>query len=233
MRKNNRKIKPLILKSIRLIFINERGSGLGTIFIGVSCLLLVLLVLINIADYSVYTFKRNNISKAMDYAVTAAVQQLSHVDNEDSLADGFSEMTGAKSTENIKIDMDSSQTAFISVLKENVNLVGLNLDDNLLICSTYTNGDNLNYCIKTNRGILYQGMVDSPTLIEDKINEAIELYWPDSEDNSKVHINQNPKTNMLQKGTYLFAFIKEIKVSGIHTQRSISLSSLAGAKVER
>lgn len=202
-------------------------------FIGLAILLLSLTILINIVDYSIYTYKRNNISKAMDYAVTAAVQQLSNDESRAGLASGFLEETGQKSLENIKIDIDTATKILLSIMGENSKLDDLNINSNLLVCTTYTNNNTLNYIIKVNQGDVYQGTVNIPSQLEDRINQVIDQYWSASEDNSKVHINQNPDTNMLENGTYLFAFLNEIKISGIYSQRTVSLAALAGAKVER
>ncbi len=213
---------------------SNRGGGLGVLFIGLAVTLLVLMVFVCIADYAVYTYKRNNISKAMDYAVTAAVQEINKDKSLEGLAEGFDENTGTRFTDGIEIDVDKAEITFLSVFDSNCSLELTDIRENLLICATSVGGEKVNYKIKTPTGEVLDGMVDEPYLIEDKINQAAVNRWPDShEDISRISINGNPKTNMVERGTYLFAYIKGIKINGIFTERKLALSCFGGAKLER
>jgi hypothetical protein len=211
----------------------QKGSGLSVIFLGFAVIILCFSVLINIADYSVYTYKRNVISEAMDYAVTAAVQEVDLSRSGEGLADGFEEDTGERLIEGIEIDINRAEETFLSVFNSNYNRIGPDITDNLLICVTSTWHEEMKYKIRAASNDTTEGTVDTPGLIEDRVNEALDIYWSASKDNSRVFINGNPKTNMLENGTYLFASIRDLEVSGIFSQRKLSLSSFAGAKLER
>ncbi|QNU67138.1 hypothetical protein EHE19_000865 [Ruminiclostridium herbifermentans] len=206
---------------------------MGIVYIGLGAIVLAFIILINIADYSILTYKRNAISKAMDYAVNAAVQELNLNQSIMGLADGFSEDTGNRSLDGIKIDIDMAQKTFLTVFYENYNSSNFCIDEELLLCATHTIEQNLKYIIKAGNGQISEGNIENPAFLESRINQAINQYWANSEDASNVFINGNEKTNIIEKGVYLFAFIKDIKIKGLYSQRTTSLSSFAGAKVER
>ncbi len=206
---------------------------MGIVIIGLGAILLAFMILINVADYSILTYKRNAISKAMDYAITAAVQEINLNQSVTGLADGFAEATGNRSVDGVKIDIDRAHKTFLTVFYKNFNSYDFSIDANLLLCSTHTMEQNLKYVIKAGNAYITEGNVKTPELLENRINQAINNYWTNSEDASQVYINGNEKTNMLENGTYLFAFIKDIKIKGLYSQRTTSLSSFAGAKIER
>jgi len=212
---------------------SESGGGLSTIFVGLSGILLAFVIFINIADYSLFTYKRNVISKAMDYAVTAAVQQISKNESEIGLANGFTEETGEGILEGIEIDIGKANRTFLTIFYENYKLDNLNIEENLLVCATSTQNQKLRYIIKADSKPIFNGELQNAVLIEEKINQAIVQYWPSAEDKSQVYLRGNPKTNMIENGTYLFAFINDFKITGLYSQRNVSLSSFAGAKLER
>lgn len=211
----------------------EAGNGLGIVFIGLAAILVAFAILINIADYSILTYKRNTISKAMDYAVNAAVQELNINQSIMGLADGFAEDTGNRSLDGVKIDIDKAQKAFLSIFYINSNSSDFCIDEKLLLCATHTIEQNMKYIIKAGNGQINEGNLENPDLLESRINQAINQYWTHSKDTSLVYINGNEKTNDIQKGVYLFAFIKDIRIKGLYSQRTTSLSSFAGARVER
>ncbi len=204
------------------------------LFIGLAVTFLVLFVFVNVADYAVYTYKRNTISKAMDYAVTAAAQDIDREKSLEGLAKGFDENTGEKLSEGVEIDINSAERTFLSVFNSNCNREQTDIRGNLLICATSAIGEEVNYKIKTPGGEIVDGMVNEPYLIEDRINNAAEVCWADSDvSKDKISINGNPKTNMIERGTYVFAYIKGIKITGIFTERKLTLSCFGGAKVDR
>ncbi|WES34504.1 hypothetical protein P0092_00565 [Ruminiclostridium papyrosolvens DSM 2782] len=213
---------------------NTKGGGLGVLFIGLAVTFLVLLVFVSAADYAVYTYKRNSVSKAMDYAVTAAVQNINKDKSLEGLSEGFDENTGTRLTDGIEINIDKAETTFLSVFEGNSSQRQTDIKGNLLICATSVSGGDVDYRIKTSSGEVIAGKVETPYLIEDRINAAAKSCWPDSyEGSSRIFINSNPKSNMIEKGTYLFAYIKGIKITGIFTQRKLALSCFGGAKLER
>ncbi len=207
---------------------------MGVLFIGLAVTFFVLLVFVSAADYAAYTYKRNSVSKAMDYAVTAAVQNINKDKSLEGLSEGFDENTGTRLTDGIEIDIDKAETTFLSVFEGNSSQRQTDIKGNLLICATSVSGEDVDYRIKTSSGEVIAGKVETPYLIEDRINAAAKNCWPDSyEESSRISINSNPKSNMIEKGTYLFAYIKGIKITGIFTQRKLALSCFGGAKLER
>ena len=219
----------LMLKSLLL---DEFGGGLGILFIGISIIVLVLIIFLNVADYSIYTYKRNEITKAMDYAVTAAVQQLKTSESLVGLSAGFSDDSGKKLLENVEINIDKASITFTDILSRNNNIPVFYVNDKLLLCSTYSEKGRVKYTIKVTGRPLEHGETGGPQDMEAIINDALEAFWPDSHKTS-IHVNGNPYTNMFEKGTYLFAVLKDVEITGIFSKRKISLSSFAGAKPER
>lgn len=211
--------------------INEKGGGLGTLFIGLSAIVLLLMIFINIADYSLYTYKRNEVSKAMDYAVTAASQQIK-AEHPEEMSKGFSDTSGKKLLEGVEINMSTASAAFNEIFYRNVSLSSININNNLLLCSTTLKNGSLKYTIHANGSTFEQGEIKEPSELENIINTALSRLRPDS-DKTGIYINGNPRTNMVEKGTYLFALIRDIEIKGLISKRKISLSSFAGAKLER
>jgi Flp pilus assembly protein TadG len=215
------------------IFKRNNGGGLGTLFIGLSVIFIIFIAFLNIVDYSLFTYKRNAISRAMDYAVTAGAQQIDKPGSITGVANGFSEITGERLTDDVQIDIDMATKAFLNIFTKNYSADNIAIDNNLLVCATSSSNKKLKYIVKADNELLYKGQLDDPVLLEKVINDAIDQYWPSSENISKVYINGNSKTNMIECGTYLFAFIKDIKIKGFYSERNVTLSSFAGAKLER
>lgn len=211
----------------------QSGGSFAVVFIGLGSIFLALLVLVNIADYSILTYKRNTISKAMDYAVNAAVQEIDINQSKEGLSNGFSEVTGCNHLEGVKINTDKAQKTFITAFYENYNTSNFSVYGNLLLCATHAEGQKLSYEIKTDNGQITKGSVACPELMENTINQAIRDYSAYADKASLIYINGNEKTNMIENGTYLFAFIKDIKIKGLYSQRTTCLLSFAGAKVDR
>ncbi len=205
---------------------------MGTLFIGLSVILLLLIIFINMADYSLYTYKRNEVSKAMDYAVTAASQQIKINENIDGISKGFSDVSGKRLLEGVEINMEKASNTFNEMFYRNVGYSTINIDNNLLLCSTSLENDSLKYTVMVNGSLLEFGELEEPSGLESVINGALSRFWPDS-GKTGIYINGNPKTNMVRKGTYLFAVINDMEIKGLISKRKISLSSFAGAKLER
>ncbi len=231
MKRNRIEIRGFTLELKRLLW-DEYGGGLSILFIGISIIALVLVIFLNIADYSVYTYKRNEITKAMDYAVTAAAQQLKTSESLVGLSSGFSDHSGKKLLENVEINIDKASVTFTDILSRNNNIPAISINDRLLLCSTYSEKGRVKYTVKANGWPLEHGETGGPQDIEAIINDSLEAFWPESH-KTLIYVNGNPYTNMVEKGTYLFAVIKDVEITGIFSKRKISLSSFAGAKLER
>lgn len=222
----------LIKAAIAGLWQKENGGGLGVLFTGMAVLFLTLVVLVNIADYSIFTYKRNAISRAMDYGVTAAVQQIDKSRSIDGISKGFAEETGKKLLDGVEINIDAANSAFLTIFNKNYNTGIGDIDNKLLVCATASQDGRLNYIIRSDPKPVLQAELDEPSMLEDTINQAVTQYWPEA-DASKVYINGNPKTNMLEDGTYFFALIKDVEITGLYSTRKITLTSFAGARLER
>ena len=148
----------------------------------------------------------------MDYAVTAAVQQIDKSQSIEGVSNGFTEETGERILEDVKININMANKTFINVFYANYKLDNLRIDNNLLVCATSTENGILRLTIKAKSDSEYEGNIENNILLEERINQAIDQVWPSADDNSQVYIAGNPKTNMIEKGTYLFAFLKDIKI---------------------
>lgn len=212
---------------------DEKGGGFGVLLIGLAIIFLAFVILLNIADYSIFTYKRNSISKAMDYAVTAAVQQISKSKSTaTSLANGFNEETGEKMQDGIEIDVDSAVNTFCNVFYQNYK-DSIELDKNLLVCATSSYNNRLKYSIKAAFNSAITGELEDPVLLEGKINQVIEQYCCPDGNADLVYINGNPKTNVVENGTYVFAYISDFEIKALYSKRRTSLSCFAGAKIQR
>lgn len=211
---------------------NNKGGGFGAIFMGLASILVCFTVFMNMVDYSLYTYKRNAVSRAMDYAVTAAVQQIDRDTSSEGIAEGFTEDTGEKLLDDIEINLDMAVNTFYSVFYKNLTIDNVDINNNLMLCATSVKDGRLKYSVKAGEILIKEGFLETPMLVENMMNDAVNQYWP-SVGNDRIYVNGNSKTNEIEKGTYLFAFIRDLKIKGLYSKRQISLSSFAGAKIER
>lgn len=212
------------------------GGGLGVSFLGLAIVFLGFIVFLNIAEFSLLSYKKAIISKAVDYSVCSAVQQINPASSKAGIAEGFDEASGGKLTDNIQINLDWAAATFLNILDMNCKLDIASISRQLLICTTYIKDGKLYYIIRTNNGDSIEdsfGVVDNSLELEDKINTAITKSWPQEEDKRFAFINGNKKTNPIQNGTYLLAFIKGVEVKGLLIDRKIDFAGLAGAKISR
>lgn len=219
-------------KRAEYYFADKKGGGLGTIFLGLSFVVIILFIMLNMADYSVYSYKRSQIAKAMDYAVTAASQQIQPISESAGVSYGFYEDTGQMSTEMLEINIETANRMFLEIFLENVSVPGEDIQGKLLLCTTVEVEGKIRYSMKVKYGQYVNGQVENPSDLQDVINTALSDYWLEG-NKDEVFINGNYKTNMVERGTYLFAVLSNIEISGLLATRQISLSSFAGAKVER
>lgn len=210
---------------------DKTGGGLGVLLIGLAVIFLVFITFANITDYSIFTYKRNLALKAMDYAVTAAVQQISQNAAID-LAEGFDEVTGKKLLEGIEIDVESAVNTFLSIFSKNYREV-VRVDEDLLICVISTYKNKLRYNIKVANEPAITGELQATYELEEKINHTILEYWGTDGNSGLVYLNGNPKTNEVEKGTYIFAYLNDFEIKSLYSQRKTSLSYFTGARIQR
>ena len=214
---------------------SNRGGGLAIMFISITIMVLILLVFVNIADYALYSIKRNTISKGIDYAVCAAIQEIDNTESESGLATGYDETTGKLSVDNIVINEARADSAFYSTLQSNTGITRAIVESSVLVVLANPTNTTLEYIIKkgTERE---EGSVPSPASLETAINNKINEYWDapaPSSDRQIIYVNGNVKTNQFKKVPYYIVFIKDYEIDGLFRKRAATFIGFAGAKIER
>lgn len=214
---------------------SENGSGLTVVFLGLTGILLVLLVFISIADYALYSTKRNMISRGIDYAVCAAIQEIDSIQSEDGLAAGFDEITGKPLVDGIVLNETRSDNAFFSTLQANTGIMREGINGKTLIVTVSPNMAGLKYILRKGQQRL-EGSVASPAQLETIINHAIGQFWEGADperDSHIIHVNGNLKTNQFKKVPYYMVFIKDYQINGLFRKRTATFVGFTGAKIER
>ena len=197
--------------SLSQLIASQKGSGTTVVFLGLSSILLVMLVFISIADYALYSTKRNMISRGIDYAVCAAIQEIDSIESVDGLATGFDEITGKPLVEGIVLNEARSNNAFFSTLQANTGIMREAISGNALIVTVSPNMAGLEYILRKGQQRL-EGSVVSPIHLEPVINTAIEQFWEGTnpeQDSHIIYVNGNLRTNQFKKVPYYIVFIKD------------------------
>ena len=221
--------------SHKLFLDSQKGSGLTVVFLGLSGILIVLLVFLSIADYALYSTKRNIISRGIDYAVCAAIQEIDRTESKDGPASGFDETMGKMLVDGIVLNEASSDNAFFSTMQMNFGIKRENISDHILIITVSPNTAGLNYIIRKGQQRL-EGSVTSPDQLEPAINNVVRQFWEGTDleqDGHIVNVNGNLKTNQFKKVPYYLVFIKDYQIDGLFKKRTAMFVGFAGAKIER
>lgn len=212
-----------------------KGGGLAITFVSIAVILLVLLIFINAADYALYSHKRSNISKGIDYAVCAAIQEVDCLESESGLAAGYDETTGRVLITDIALNEARADNAFFSTFEANTGISGERIRESILITIVCPTDTGINYIIKkgTQRA---EGSAESPQQLESIINNRINEYWNLSDPLSDRHIifvNGNMNTNEFKAAPYYIVFMKDYQIDGLFRKRTATFVGFAGAKIER
>lgn len=204
-------------------------------FLSLMVMLLILIVIVNIADYALYSFKRNMIGKAINYSVCAAVQEIDRTRSEEGLSQGYDEATGNILLDDIYIDEASADNAFYSTLQLNTGILRDTVEEKVLVIIVNPTSLALEYIVKKDTARI-EGSVTDTAQIEGIINAAISKYCNTSDtenDLQKIYVNGNPETNEFKKRPYYMVFIKNYEIDGLFRKRTATYVGFAGAKVER
>lgn len=202
---------------------------------GFTVILLILLVFISIADYALYSTKRNIISHGIDYAICAAIQEIDRTESVDGLASGFDEATGKMLVEDIVLNEARSDNAFFSTLQMNTGINRETISSNTLIITVSSKAEGMDYIIHKGQQRV-EGSIASPEQLELVVNNAVGQFWDgvDPErDNQIIYVNGNLKTNQFKKVPYYLVFIKDYQINGLLKKRTATFIGFAGAKIER
>lgn len=218
-------------------FMSCTGGGIGIIFIGMMGVIIIFIVFFNIADYSMFAYKKDVISKSVDYAVCAAIQELNVSESILGLSQGYDE-DGIISTKQVKIDTHRAMKVFIDTLKSNSGLSDESIMDSVIACTTYAHASGMNYelCVfnDTGQSKITTGYVDLPAQLEGVINVAAQdLRIGNAINGSLVYVNGNPNTNLFENGSYFLAYVKGVRIRGLKSDRYIDFAGFAGSKVYR
>jgi hypothetical protein len=208
---------------------------LKVILTGISVMLVLVMVFVNIADYALYSSKRNLIARGIDHSVCAAIQEIDITASLEGLSEGYDTSTGVASSDNILLNEQYAENAFFSTLRSNTDIMKNDISDNTLIVFVCPIKSGISYVIKKGPERM-EGFVSSPGMLETAINNSVEILWNENEENPDEHIiyvNGNPSTNEFKKVPYFLVFIKNHEISGLFRKRTATFVGFAGAKLER
>ena len=215
------------------LFRSNKGSGLSTILLSLSGIVIVVLILFNISDYSLYSYRKSSISKAIDYSVSAAIQETDINSSRVGLANGFDDTTGNINTDNIFINESVADNAFYNTFQNNCGISQATISPYIMIIIVNPTSSGLNYIIKSlsQRSI---GSVLNPSALETVINTNINnFYGISGPDSNLIYVNGNPKTCQFDKKPYYMVFIKNFEIDGLFKKRNSTFISFKGANIER
>jgi hypothetical protein len=210
---------------------NERGS-VSIVTIGIIISLIIFIAFINIADYSVYSERRDIISKSIDYAVTAAIQEIDINTSREGLSGAYNEHTGDIELKNIYIDEYSADNAFFSTFTENTGINKSQINNNSMIIIINPRQSSIQYIIKTING-RSTGSILEPEDIETIINEKLGELNSSEGDKHIIYVNGNVKTKEFNVRPYYMVVIRNLPVKGLFRNRNTTFVSFKGANIER
>ena len=205
------------------------------IFTGISVMLVLILVFVNIADYALYSSKRNLIARGIDHSVCAAIQEMDLSLSKIGLSEGFDPETGRILVNDIRLDEETAENAFFSTLTANAGLSRNDVGSNTLIAYVWPTAAGISYLIKKGSA-RHEGFVSSPDKLEEAINNAISILWDTNNSQSDSHliyVNGNPSTNEFKRTPYFLVFVKDYQIDGLFRKRTATFVGFAGAKLER
>lgn len=211
--------------------INNSG-GVSIVFLAIVIFVTLLILTINLFDYSMYSYKVKVLSRSIDSSVCAAIQEV----DKDSvgLETEFTE-SGEDNTNNIKINEISAINAFYSTFTSNIKIDKSIIDPFLLIAILNPDETGINYIIKKGSS-RFEGRVDKPSEIQSIINTHINTDFTEVYEGQKsviVNINGNVDTNQFKKRPYFIVFLKDWQINGIVSKRLTTFIDFSGAKIER
>jgi hypothetical protein len=212
---------------------SNKGSGISAILLSLAGLTIVGLICFNISDYSLYSYKKASISKAIDYAVCAAIQETDINNSLAGLANGFDGTTGNVSIDNIFINEVVADNAFYNTLQNNCGIKRAIISPYVMTVIVNPTTTVLDYIIKSPT-IKNTGSVVNPSDLEAVINTNINMFYGNSgPDRNLIYVNGNPKTNDFKKRPYYMVFIKNYEIDGLFKKRTATFICFKSANMER
>lgn len=205
------------------------------ILTGIAVILALIIVFASIADYALYSTRRNLIARGIDYAVCASIQEIDVSQSTEGLSEGYDPKTGKVLSDNILLDESTADNAFFETLEANTGILRSDIAMDTLITYISPSDTGINYIIKKDSQRV-EGFATSPDKLETAINNTINVFWDTSipeSDRHTIYVHGNPSTNEFKKVPYFLVFIKNHQINGLFTKRTATFIGFAGAKLER
>lgn len=202
---------------------------------GIAVISALIIMFVSIADYALYSTRRNLIARGIDYAVCAAIQEIDVPESTEGLSEGFDLQTGKVLTDNIMLNENTADSAFFETLEANTGIIRSDIAMDTLIAYICPSDTGINYTIKKDSQRV-EGFATSPDKLEAAINNTINVFWDTSiseSDSHTIYVNGNPSTNEFKKVPYFLVFIKNHQINGLFRKRTATFVGFAGAKLER
>jgi len=210
-------------------------AELKVLLTGISVMLVLVIVFVNIADYALYSTRRNLIARGIDHSVCAAIQEIDIPSSKTGLSEGYDPDTGKILVNDIHLNEQYAESAFYETLQANAGVKRTDIESNTLIVYIWPSTGGVNYLIKK-ESERHEGFVSSPDRLEAAINNAIGVLWDASDpgsDRHVIYVNGNPATNEFKKVPYFLVFIKNHEIDGLFRRRSATFVGFAGARIRR
>lgn len=215
---------------LKKIINSSDGGALSVLMTGLTGLIVLVIVFLSIIDLSVYSYKKRLIASAIDYAVSAAVQEIDVERSKTGLSraffnDGQVNMTG------IFLDEGKADKAFSSTIMKNVGIDIEGINGKMIRVIASPVGDGAYYSIK-DKNSLVTGNSESMEKIEDILNARMESLGH-GEDSHTVYVNGNSATNSFEKRPYYMVFIRDYQIDGLFSNRKATFICFKSARVYR
>lgn len=212
---------------------NESGSS-SVIMLSLVMFILLLFAFLNIADYAVYSEKRDIISKSIDYAVTAAIQEIDLSLSAEGLSSAYNPATGSIQLKNIYLNETNANNAFYSTFAENTKIQRSHLENYILVVIVNPRSSDLQYILNSKEGRSV-GYIATPTLLEARINTKLnnDAAVNERPDSHTIHVNGNIKTEQFKERPYYLVIVRSLPVKGLFSNHHTTFVSFKGANIER
>ncbi len=211
----------------------SKGGGMGIAFFAMAVVFLALLVLLNVADYMLYSAKRNLIARAVDYSVCSAVQEIDVARSREGLSTEYDEISGIPSVTSIFLNEENADNAFFSTFQFNTGIEETSIKPYVIRVIVNPLEDALE-CHFKKGSLMAQQLVYDEEQLEDAINSRIREWQDESSvDSHVIYVNGNPYTRKFQKRPYYMVIIKDYEIDGLFKRRNATFVGFAGARIER
>ena len=218
----------------RVLLEDCRGSAFDVVLLGIAISIAAILIFVNSVDFALYSYKRSRISKAIDYGVSAAVQEIDQEKSRDGLAEGF-DAHGNISLERVYLHEERADNAFFSTFKNNTGIDRSQIQSRILVALVHPTNLGLDCKIKWGTESKEE-TVRVPTEVEGLLNTRINEFWNPADpeaDRHLIYVNGNFKTNPFGKKPYYLVFLKDYPIEGLFRKRTATFVGFKGAKVDR